>query len=244
MAIRSPLLLSVSLFYLVLLLMIKLWSCLRLPAHLQLWFCFSWVWVLLLFQLLSLLLLLLMLLTFWMHSDQCTVTVGVFLCFVDVCFLLVLLLLISLTFLHALRPVYSYCWCFLCFVDVCFLLVLLLLISLTFLHALWPVNSYCWCFWGFVDVCFLLVLLLLNVDVANFLACARAGLQLFSASSIPNFPLFAPIILSTQTDGLYIGSTTIMFVLRMRSMIFTSGIYLKFDVRHLWNFHQPGGLEK
>ena len=34
-----------------------------------------------------------------------------------------------------------------------------------------------------------------------FLACATR-LQLFSASSIPNFPLFASIILSAQTDGL------------------------------------------
>ena len=74
----------------------------------------------------------------------------------------------------------------------------------------------CWCLFF---ACFVVV------DVADFLACARAGLQLFSASSIPNFPLFAPIILSTQTDGLYIGSTTIIIMLMMRSL-FTSGIYL------------------
>ena len=78
----------------------------------------------------------------------------------------------------------------------------------------------CWCLFF---ACFVVV------DVADFLACARAGLQLFSASSIPNFPLFAPIILSTQTDGLYIGSTTIIIMLRMRA-IFTSGIYLDFNV--------------
>ena len=92
----------------------------------------------------------------------------------------------------------------------------------------------CWCLFF---ACFVVV------DVADFLACARAGLQLFSASSIPNFPLFAPIILSTQTDGLYIGSTTIIIMLRMRS-VFTSGIYLNFNVCHLWNVGNDCDLDR